>query len=130
MNRKSLLDRAGSAGRMPRHESHDRSLAHPGSADIHLPLRRHCRPGRAIGPSELRLLDPDYHGARGTPELGDPWFGVGGDFTVSGNPTTPFSIQITCGAQTATWKNVKLTAGHHWWWGPFDSSLKVRSRPA
>ena len=65
----------------------------------------------------------DYHGQAGVPEVGDPWFGAAGNFTITGHPNAPFTIAITCGASTYKWSNLTLGTGNFWWWGSFDSSL-------
>jgi len=66
----------------------------------------------------------DYHGAPGVPEVGDPYFGVAGNFTITGASNQSYTITIKCGAQTSISQNVQFNPGSYWWWCPFDSSME------
>lgn len=70
------------------------------------------------------LYPVDYHGAAGIPEVGDPWYGVAGNFTISGSGSAPYKIKVGCGAVVWEWDNVQLGPGQYWWWGAFNSSLE------
>ena len=66
----------------------------------------------------------DYHSAAGVPEVGDPFYGVAGNFTITGAASSSYIIRVTYGNQVSEWDNVVLGTGDFWWWASFDASLE------
>jgi transglutaminase-like putative cysteine protease len=68
------------------------------------------------------LYPVNYQGKAATPEVGDPWYGVGVNFTITGTPTSDYTVTFKYANQVQTWTNEQLSPGNYYWWASFYGS--------